>query len=175
MEKKKLLSIIVICVVLPTLFLISTNFVNKESGGTGTYNDQTAQFIHEAPSRTLASLKAKKSGIYYFGFPSCPWCQELLPVFNTVLKKNKLKAYVVDTRSSTYTSKDNIVLEQFFIHYINKKRLVVPLIIMINQDGKIKNHIATVPGHNAEMKKMTSSQKRKLEVELNQMCIWYKN
>lgn len=174
-KNKKIIYSILTAFIIMLLLYIGYAITKNNGGGTGKYNDCTSQFIHEDTSKIMKKLESKKRGIYYFGFPTCPWCQELLPVLDSSLKKNKLKAYVVNTRGNNYTSSDNIKLETFFIHYISKrKRLTVPLIIIIKNKGSIRAHIATVPGHNAEVKKMNNFQKKKLLNDLNDICKWYK-
>ncbi|KJY62688.1 hypothetical protein [Lactobacillus apis] len=175
MEKnKKIIYGILIVLGMVALLTFSYLITQKSGGGTGEYNDKTSQFIHRNPTVTINKLEKREKGIYYFGFPTCPWCQELLPVFDSSLKTNKLKSFVVNTRGSNYSSKENIKLETFFIHHISeKKRLTVPLIIMIKNKKDIRTHIGTVPGHNAEFTKMNLSQKKKLLAELNDMCKWY--
>lgn len=172
-RKTKIVILIVILGVI--VFLIcSYAYANNIAGGTGKYDDETAQFVRITPRKTLDKMMSKKEGIYYYGFPACPWCQELLPVFNTVLKKKHLKAYVVNVRSKKYTSEDNIKLKRFFTKYINKnEKVTVPLIIMIKGNKEIKYHISTVDGHNAKIQRMTSQQFKKLTVIIEKMCNWY--
>ncbi|MDE1809283.1 hypothetical protein CS331_021470 [Klebsiella pneumoniae subsp. pneumoniae] len=40
----------------------------------------------------------RQQGIYYFGFPTCPWCLELLPILDKELEKESMNAYAVNTR-----------------------------------------------------------------------------
>ena len=40
-------------------------------------------------------LENKESGIVYFGFSDCPWCQEALPILKQVLEEQKLNCYYV--------------------------------------------------------------------------------
>lgn len=175
MEKNKKITYgILIGLGMVILLTFSYLITEKSGGGTGEYNDKTSQFIHNDPHTVINKLEKKEKGIYYFGFPTCPWCQELLPIFDNSLKTNKLKSFIVNIRSSNYTSKENIKLETFFINHISeKKRLSVPLIIMIKNKKEIRTHIGTVSGHNAEITKMNLSQKKALLAKLNNMCKWY--
>lgn len=174
-SKKKIL-VISILIIFTTLSILFTSFIytNNNGGGTGSYVDKTPQFIHNSPNKILNNMINKKRGIYYYGFSTCPWCQELLPNLNSVLRSKKLKAYVVNIRAKNYTAKDNIKLENFFIKNVTKNaRLTVPLIVMINKNKKVKVHVSTVVGHNAEVQRMTPKQKKKLTNILVRMCNWY--
>ena len=66
------------------LFVIGYYFSNSVTQA-NTYNDRLPVFVHEDSEQIIHKLVRKKEGIYYFGFPTCPWCVELLPVFNEVL------------------------------------------------------------------------------------------
>ncbi|MFD1125065.1 transporter [Lentilactobacillus raoultii] len=150
-------------------------YTSKSDTSSAQYNDKTEQFIHKSPVTTLQTLSNKKQGIYYFGFPTCPWCLELLPVFNKALKEHHLKSYVTNTRADNYTSQDNIKLERIFLKYRKEKRLSVPFIIEITKSGKVETHVGTVPGHDAEVQKMTTQQENKLKSQLNAMLADFSN
>ena len=49
-------------------------------------------------------LENKESGIVYFGFSDCPWCQEALPILKQVLEEQKLNCYYVQTRDEERNS-----------------------------------------------------------------------
>ncbi|MDI4585176.1 transporter [Oenococcus sp. UCMA 14587] len=165
----------ILCFLLVGFFFGGYKLAQINGGGSfPSYNDKTRQFVHEkSTSETLSLIERKNPGIYYFGFPSCPWCQELLPLFNEELKKKELHAYVTNVRASNYTSKDNIRLEKLFIKNTNQPRLSVPFIIEITRKHKIITHVGTVKGHNAELSKMDSKQKNLLKKQLNSMFLKY--
>lgn len=127
------------------------------------YNDKTVQFVHRSPQNTLEKLKNKEAGVYYFGFPTCPWCIELLPVLDKELKKQNFTAYVVNTRAENYSDRDNNVLEKFFIERTDEKEVTVPFVVAINRKGAIQTHIGTVSTHDAKKREMTVSEKKDLE------------
>ncbi|MDN6900194.1 hypothetical protein [Oenococcus sicerae] len=108
----------------------------------------------------------KKPGIYYFGFPNCPWCVELLPVLNQELKSFHQRALVTNIRAENYSSTDNIKLEKFFMKYTTQKRLSVPFVVAIKANGEVETHIATVRHHDANISAMTSRQKTQLSQQL---------
>ncbi|KRN50733.1 hypothetical protein IV49_GL001818 [Kandleria vitulina DSM 20405] len=83
MKKSKV--IIGIVVFILTLTLINS-YVQKSENAIA-YNDHTPRMIKTSPSDIMKRIREKKQGIYYFGFPECPWCIELLPT-QFVLKCN---------------------------------------------------------------------------------------
>lgn len=167
---KKLITIIIaICVAGIVFYGGYTVAQNQVQNKQMVYGDKTEQFIHKKLSDTLDSMTKYKPGIYYYGFPTCPWCLELLPVFDSVLKQQGKKAYVVNTRADNYTSADNILLEKFFVNHTDKKRLTVPFIVVIKNNKVTMTHIGTVSGHNATESRMTNGQKKELTEKLKQL------
>lgn len=167
--KKIIIALITICA-LGVVFYEGYTIAQKQIKNKQTiYSDNTAQFIHKNPSDTLTSMTQKKPGIYYYGFPTCPWCLELLPVFDNVLRQQGKKAYVVNTHSEIYTSADNILLENFFVNHTNQKRLTVPFIVIIKNDKKVTTHIGTVSGHNASESRMNNQQNKNLTEKLDKL------
>lgn len=173
--KSKILYVIITLVVVIGIFSLGLFVADNSGGGTGSYEVNTPQFEHRSAGETIGSMAEGKAGIYYFGFASCLWCQELIPVFDKELKSENMKAFVVDTRADSYTSMINIELEKYFIAHTSEKRLLVPFIVFINSKSEIKTHIATVKGHNAIESKMTSKQKDELGDKLEKLIIWSKN
>lgn len=56
--------------------------VTNKLNGTSAYVDETAQLVKDNQDDVVSRLEAKEQGMYYFGFPTCPWCVELLPVLD---------------------------------------------------------------------------------------------
>ena len=72
--------------------------VTNKLNGTSAYVDETAQLVKDNQDDVVSRLEAKEQGMYYFGFPTCPWCVELLPVLD---KEDKLYVpFVVAINSS---------------------------------------------------------------------------
>lgn len=133
------------------------------------YNDQTAQFVHESPTDVLGNLENEKPGIYYFGFPTCPWCLELLPVLDSVLAEQHVTAYAVNIRSDGYTSMEKEKLTSFFKKHTQQQEIAVPFVVAINKEGQVNTHIGTVPEHDATKQKMSEEQVVTLRSELTKM------
>lgn len=173
--KSKILYGIIALVIMIGVFTLGFFVADNSGGGTGSYDVNTKQFVHSSASETIEMMYEGKAGIYYFGFASCLWCQELVPVFDKELKNENMKAYVVDTRADSYTSLNNIELEKYFIANTDKNRLLVPFIVFINSKGEVKTHIATVEGHDAKVSKMTTKQHNELTKELKELIVWANN
>lgn len=95
--------------------LTSAYFIAFNKNSSLLYNDKTNQFIHKNPSTIINKLTSKEAGIYYFGFPTCPWCLELLPILDDALVEENETAYVVNTRGK------NILMKTIFYCKISIK------------------------------------------------------
>ena len=108
------------------------------------------------------------TGIVYFGYSTCPWCRNSVPILIDVAKKNKLKViYYYDIHEENL---DSIKKELYEIldPYLRekedgKKDLSVPDVYAIKK-GKIKgHHIGTVSSYKNPTKGMNKKQKKELE------------
>lgn len=162
------------CILLILIGLISISMFVKNDSQKFSYRDNTPQFIHEEATKVIQMIDEKKKGIYYFGFPTCPWCIELLPIFNMELKNSHEKSYVVNTRSAGFTDANRKKLRKIYSHYSKNTDLEVPLIFSVNRIGNLKIHVGTVKGHDAKTNSLSGSQKLELENKLDEL-IHYKN
>ena len=171
MKKSKI--IIGIIVFLLTLTLINL-YVQKKHGVIA-YNDHTPRMIKTSPSDFMKRFREKKQGIYYFGFPECPWCIELLPVLDESLQNANEKAYVLNTHNQAFNQSLRQELTVFYKRHVHQKRVYVPLVVSINAKKDIKVHLDTVKGHNAKVSRMTKAQRKELRHILDQMISFKKS
>ncbi|HEM7699728.1 TPA: transporter [Enterococcus faecalis] len=136
------------------------------------YNDETKQFVHTDTSKIMENLVNRQQGIYYFGFPTCPWCLELLPILDKELEKESMNAYAVNTRGDDYTENDDELLQKFYKKYTGDESLSVPFIVAINNKKEVQVHIGTVKNHDATKTKLKRRQKEELSQSLNEMLIF---
>ena len=132
------------------------------------YNTNTAQFIDEEPGSVINKIEDREKGIYYFGFAACPWCVELIPILDDVLETTNQKAYVVDTRSKSFTDSLRSRLKIVYKEH-HDDELSVPFLVVITGDGSIQTHVGTVENHDAHKEKLTDGQKKELEQLLSSM------
>lgn len=130
------------------------------------------------------------SGILFFWFPSCPWCRNLLPELFAAMEKSNVKdlyyfnpkelrdqkelveGKIVVKKESTpeydrlLNKLDEILPEYKGLNNPKIKRLYVPTVLVI-KDGKVVNHhFETLPEQTDPHTPLTSDQKIKLQVIL---------
>lgn len=151
--------------VILTLFLVL--FLTKNSIQSFITNDKN-------PKVVLENISKNKSGIYVFGFEDCPWCQQLYPVLDKVLNEYNEKAYYVDTHKENFTSQDRDNLKKYMQEKTKFDDVVVPLLVMISEDGTYQYHVGTLEGHDAPKEQLTVSQEKELKNNLENMILKYK-
>ena len=136
-------------------------------------SDNTTHLIRKQPETVMELLLTKKTGIYVFGFDTCPWCQELYPVLDDVLKNKKQEAWQVDTHGKNFTDKNKGDLKQYIVDNTSYDGVVVPMIIFISDDGFTQYHVGTLDDHDATKETMSKNQQRYLKELLQNMLTIY--
>lgn len=103
--------------------------------------------------------------IIYLGFPTSPWCKELVPILNDVAKENNIKRILYynfkEIRSSnTKEYQDLVELLKDYIKVVDdeEKQIYAPTIIFTQKGKIIGVHEGTLSSHNATERKMTEEE-----------------
>lgn len=112
------------------------------------------------------------TGIFYFGYPACPWCEEAVVEMNDAAKQLNLEIYYANKKSDFNVKHPEMEekIEQILNASIplmedeeGKPHLYVPEVVVI-KDGKIiGHHSGTLEGHDAHERTMEESEKEQLE------------
>lgn len=127
-------------------------------------------------AKEAASLM-EGSGVFYFGFASCPWCRNAVPMLLKAAESNGLKdLYYVDTKTirdtkivkdgKVVTSKEagegynelleklDSVLDEYVIkddkgkeYKTGEKRLYAPTVVFVKDGSIVGIHVDTVKSH----------------------------
>lgn len=142
------------------------------------------------PEILIKKISNKESFIVVLGFPKCPWCQALMPVFDeTIREKNtnkKIEAYYVnilsmrdneDDKNRIYYYALSKYLENALVDYTNKdtketgKRINAPTTIAVNKGELVGYHLNTVTDHvlneSGVLPALTSEQNKQLKNTIN--------
>ena len=110
---KRGLVILVVGLVLLILCLWSMGVFNKNSDAIkfyGEYGNNTKitedNLYNYSSKEEILDLLDHKTGVIYFGFPTCPWCQSMVVPLNEVAKDNKYdEIYYYNIRADRDTLK----------------------------------------------------------------------
>lgn len=165
MKDKKLLIYLIVFAVLILGFVI-LSFFNKEQNRT---NEDSLRFKNEYealngsipmtisennPIKYLDFTETEQllttgTGVIYFGFPSCPWCRNIIPVlFDTADKNNWDTIYYVNPRELKSNEKNYNKLLEILSNYLResdgKKVLYVPDVYFVKNGTIVGHHLSTV-------------------------------
>ena len=136
---------------------------------------------------------SKTSGIFYFGFPTCPWCRNLLPELFAAMQENGLsKLYYYNPkaiRDKKVLNESGVVVTeveageeyQYLLERLDEvlpeyeglndpkiKRLYVPFVVVL-KDGKIVgHHLSTLDEQTDPAIPLTEKLKHKLRKVLTE-------
>lgn len=146
---KLIIIILFIIVIICSLFLFVEN-KNKNSDAVKFSKEYTKVtennvFIYKNKEEIIKILK-HGTGIVYFGFPECPWCQAYVKILNDVAKEEGLKEIyyyniLEDRKNNTDFYKEVVSILNDNLDYDNEgnKRIYVPDITGVYK-GKIVGH-----------------------------------
>ena len=129
-------------------------------------------FIETTYSDVLKMIESKRTAVIYIGRPTCPWCQDAVPVLNEIAKEYDMDIHYVFTRSDYNQSdagqqaKDELIL---YMHdYLNEndegeKALFVPDVLFIKNGEIAGNHINTVEGYQPSEREMNDEEIEQLK------------
>lgn len=137
------------------------------------FTDKDHVFEAATADEILKALDDKKTFTLYFGFDTCPWCIEAVPVLNETAKEYKTKVLYNNTRPNrTETSNSqmpdyekivNRLGEYFDKDETGKPKLYVPFVLFVRNGQVVKTHEGTVAGHVPSEAPMTAEQRQELQ------------
>jgi len=138
------------------------------------FMDEKHQFIEIPMSDFLKKLDADGSGIYYFGYATCPWCVEAVPIMNEAAKAKDLPIYYIDKKADTSDEASAAAIEERLADILQsdengKPHLYVPLVVVMKDGDIIAHHSDTVEGHDAHERKMTKEEQEQLKAVYEDM------
>jgi thiol-disulfide isomerase/thioredoxin len=93
--------------------------------------------LRQNPTYVFKNLEHKKDGIYFFYFPECPWCKEIMPVLKKEAVSKNVPVIITNIHDKKYSQKEKNVLKQIIQQTNHVDGLVVPFFVVID-NHKIK-------------------------------------
>ena len=158
----------------PTSNEIETEkIILSDMSGYETYNKDISYIYYDMTVEDMISkMDQGDSFVVYFGFETCPWCNDAMPILNEVAQANGIKVGYVNTRKeeswSSNTDIDNYsLLVEKVGKYLSKDdegnpRLYVPFVFFIKNGEVVGGHEGTVDGHNAHERRIDEEEAEEL-------------
>lgn len=136
------------------------------------FDSKDAMFEESDMAHLLSAIESKSTGMFYLGYPSCPWCVEALPILNEVAKEHSQHIAYVRTRDDQkelmYTEEQKKALIDAASSYMQKDtdgnyQIYVPFFVVIKEGKVVDGHVGTVDGHDAHERVMNEDEKSQLK------------
>ena len=166
MKKKDIKNILIISFIILAIFLILLVFVknnnkdaikfkqeyeevNNSIGAVKIEIDEDNPIVYLDNYKELNNkIENKDSFILYLGFPTCPWCRNIIPVlFDSVKENNIDNIYYMNTREINTDDYDKLI--ELVYEYLTEdsegnKSLYVPDVYFFNKGNIVGNHLGSV-------------------------------
>lgn len=152
--------------------------IKAETADMKVYNIDTDNYLDISLADSL-KLLTKGTGVIYYGFATCPWCVDIVPILDEVAKSNNQKVYYVDVRKGgadlrVDDNKDYMAVVDYLKGYLklddNKKpRLYVPHIFFVKDGKVVGEHANTIGDHNAKERELTTEERAQIVTILNDL------
>ncbi|MBR2990585.1 MAG: glutaredoxin family protein [Solobacterium sp.] len=130
--------------------------------------DEDHPFIEISAQESIRLFTEEGSGILYYGYVGCPFCERAVPELSKAAKDSGVTVYYIDV----YHPDNTYEIYQELFKYIDPvlvdsdkgKQFKVPLVIAVNHGEIVGSQLALVDGYQieSESSQMNKSQKKEL-------------
>ena len=145
-------------------FKLSYEMVNNEVLGNNKKIKVSIPFdngVKYLNTKSLDEFLENGTGILYFGYSSCPWCRNAVPVLIESARNNDMRINYVDIHgikvsdTKTYEKLNDYLRED----ENGNKILAVPDVYVIKNGEVLEHHLGCVDGYTNPYVEMTTSEK----------------
>lgn len=110
----------------------------------------------------------------YYGFETCPWCQELLPLLSEYATKTEVFYVNMKPDSEDVRKEEHPLYQEYLKNYqliypnADEEKIYAPTIAKFAGGELEMLHVGTVEGHDAHERKMTDEEKEILKNDLHE-------
>lgn len=136
--------------------------------------DNTVSYVFKD---NIKSIIENETGIVYFGYPSCPWCRNAIPVLVETAIANQLPIYYFDlTQFTEVDDTYNYLLEIINQHFgtPDNEYIEVPLVLTIQNGNILASRIGTVGSHTDPYVAMTQDEMLELSQRYQEIIDYIK-
>lgn len=149
----------------------------SDMSGYSNFADQESHVFYDMTVKEMAdAMDEKKTFAVYFGYDTCEWCLDAVPVINEAAKQTGQTVGYVNTRADSSWQKNtditdyDLLLEKVgeFLEYDDAgiRHLYAPTLFFIKDGAVVDFHEGTLEGHNARNRAMTAEEREELRVIL---------
>ena len=148
---------------------VELNTYDADMSGYKWLYDSEPAFTEITLEESIRIFKEEESGILYYGYVGCPWCERAVPILNKVAKETGVTVYYINVHFQTTMEAYNELMT--YISPILEKDsegepvFKVPEVIAVKNGEITDHHLALVEDFKIENddSQMSDSQKKELE------------
>jgi predicted bacteriocin transport accessory protein len=131
--------------------------------------DEIGDFRKVTMKEVLRLFDEQGSGILFFGYPGCKWCERAVPVLNEAILEKGVTVYYADMKD-TYDSSDMDILKQDIYDALpvdadGNRDFYVPMVVGVKKGKVTGHHTSLVDGFviQSDTDQMNDAQKKELK------------
>ncbi len=148
---------------------VDFNTTKADMSGYKWLYDSEPAFVEITLEESIRMFSEGGSGILYYGYSGCPWCERAVPILNSVAKELGVTIYYINVHAQTTMEAYNELvtyIEDIFEvdSTTGEKEFKVPEVIAVKNGEITDHHLALVDGFKIESdeSQMDDSQKEEL-------------
>lgn len=109
------------------------------------------------------------TGVIYFGYSTCPWCRNVVPLLLDVVENSSIdNLYYYNIHSSKFDKEFTNDLFKYIKSYLRKDAnneyvIAVPDVYFVKNGKIVGRHLSTLKSQKSPYKKLTNDQKEELK------------
>ncbi|MEF9919477.1 hypothetical protein [Anaerorhabdus sp.] len=152
-----------------TLNILDLEQKDADMSGYTLLTDTKHVFKEITLKESIRLFEEKGSGIVYYGYVGCPFCQQAVPVLNNAARQEGLDIYYVDVTSSEGNSEEdaNLLIEYIKDHLLEEEGepiFYVPQVFVVKDGVIVGDHLSLVEDYDISLgKDMNETQRNELK------------
>ena len=148
---------------------VELNTVTTDMSGYEWLDDSEPAFIEITLHESIRMFSEKGTGIVFYGFPGCAFCQRAVPEMNTVAKEMGVSIYYIDVSNiaadADHEEDDYDVLSTYISSVFVDGSFQVPEVIAVKDGEIVGNHLSLIDGFKitSDDSQMNDEQKKELQ------------
>ena len=182
--KKKVITILIIAAILVGIgchlygkdnirFKYSYEIINNEVLGNNKKIKVKIPFdnkIKYMNNEELEEFLENGTGLVYFGYSTCPWCRNAVPVLIESARNNDITINYIDIKSVKLSDTVYEILNDYLREDENgNKVLAVPDVYVLEEGEILDHHLGCIDGYTNPYVEMTESEKIQLQEIYDEM------
>lgn len=129
------------------------------------FHEDNHVFMATSLIESVRMFTENGTGIVYYGYAGCPWCERAVPELDKVAKEYGARIYYVDVHDPSITMEDYNQLENYIREIFDESgAFKVPEVIAIKNGKIVGHHLALVSGFSPDGdNQMNDEQKAELD------------